>query len=79
MQTLPEAPPSWQLPRLGEVAAEPLPSWLIDLMVSGIIVVNSYGGFTMTGTDSRSCSAGDVVMLLDGGEIAFFTEMALAA
>lgn len=68
---------SWTLPRLGGVADEPLPGWLIEQMVSGRLTVNRLGGFTdeITG---QECYAGDIVFLNSDGTFSF-SEVQLAA
>jgi hypothetical protein len=71
------APSSWTLPRLGGVADEPLPGWLVEQMVSGRLTVNRLGGFTDEVT-GQQCFAEDVVSRGDGGTV-FFEVQALAA
>jgi hypothetical protein len=77
MDNMASAPLSWKLPRLGGVADEPLPGWLVEQMVSGRLTVNRLGGFTDEVT-GQQCFAEDVVYQGDGGTVLFEVQ-ALAA
>jgi len=69
------APPTtgtWQLPVLGQAASEAAPAWIVDRMLSGEIVLNGLGGFTVQGVDTaRSCVAGDIVRLMPDDTLVF--------
>jgi hypothetical protein len=71
---------SWQIPVLGQPAAEPLPQWIIDRLVDGSMRINSLGGFTMTDPfDLRSSVGGETVVLREDSTIEFWEQVALAA
>lgn len=73
------APSSWTVPLLGDVAAEPLPGWLVVALQSGYLTVNRLGGFTDEVT-GRYCVAGDTVHREADGNFSFSSEIeALAA
>jgi hypothetical protein len=71
---------SWQIPVLGQRAAEPLPQWIIDRLVDGSMRINSLGGFTMTDPfDLRECVGGEQVVMNSDGSIEFHTQVAISA
>lgn len=70
----PATPPTgtWRLPVLGKPADEAVPSWILERMISGDIVINSLGGFTRRGEEvTKACVAGDVVRLSADGTLEF--------
>ncbi|WP_316207403.1 hypothetical protein [Bradyrhizobium sp. SZCCHNR3118] len=63
---------AFRLPLWGKAADETPPTWLVSRIQSGELEMNSLGGLTMaTHWGVQSCGAGDVVLHLADGSIAF--------
>jgi ethanolamine utilization protein EutQ (cupin superfamily) len=67
-----DEPKAWKLPKLGNVADEPLPYWLVSRLQSRDIDVTPLGGMSIQTDGGRlSCNAGDYVLLTEDNQISF--------
>lgn len=63
---------AFQVPLWGKKSEEDVPAWLVERLLSRELHENESGGLTLTDRwGTRSCAAGDWVVLREDGDVEF--------